>query len=678
MKTTLLFLSVFLSVSLFGQSIIWSDDFDDPSIWTLDNNGQSGIEYGWNINSISDGWYSASGINSTSGGNYAELVNGNPISGTQSANVVYTMTTTNSIDVIGLAGSNQLSLQFEQYGARFNDLQEISISTDGVIFTPIGNNLDQPILSSSGGTAYLNPHVKQINIYPFLTQNNDPIWIRFSWTTNYPNLSDPNVWITYGWYIDDIKLVTNPTDVTLIPDPNFEQALINMGYDDLIDGEVYTYNINSMDSLNVINQNISDLTGIQDFTNLSKLYANQNQLTSLDVTQNIYLKEVLVDYNQITSLSFTQNPDLYIVLCLHNELTNIDVSQNSQLTTLHADENWLSDIDVTQNPLLKSLSLSNNIYTQGLLTSVDVSQNPLLEYLAVNKHQLIGIDLTQNYLLENVLLSSNGITNIDLTQNPLLWNLNLNANQIGSIDLSSNTILTDLALNGNQLTNIDLTQNALLENIGLNDNQIPSLDLTYNPYITTVFADNNPLQLIDVSSLDSLVSLNVAYGELSTLDVSNNIHLMNLRCNNNALNQIDISNNISLNLLDCRYNQLACLDLTNLNLSNFNQCGNYYWGYYLPECFSTVGNLNLNCITVNDTALATDSLTSIDPQTSFSEDCNYPENCDDSTVGITELTNSKNLIQILDLMGRETSFKPNTPLIYVYDDGTTEKAFAIE
>ena len=45
---------------------------------------------------------------------------------------------------------------------------------------------------------------------------------------------------------------------------------------------------------------------------------------------------------------------------------------------------------------------------------------------------------------------------------------------------------------------------------------------------------------------------------------------------------------------------------------------------------------------------------------------------------LTELTSSKNLIQILDLMGRETSFKPNTPLIYVYDDGSVEKVFTIE
>ena len=41
-------------------------------------------------------------------------------------------------------------------------------------------------------------------------------------------------------------------------------------------------------------------------------------------------------------------------------------------------------------------------------------------------------------------------------------------------------------------------------------------------------------------------------------------------------------------------------------------------------------------------------------------------------------SNPKNLIQILDMMGRETSFKPNTPLIYVYDDGTTEKVFSVD
>ena len=192
---------------------IWSDDFSDSTVWTIDNSGESGIDYGWNINDLSEGWWSSAGINSTSGGNYAELVNGDPFAGTQALDVVYTLTTVNPIDVIALGGTNQVTLQFEQYGARFNDLQEISISTDGIIFTPIGNNLDQSVLSASGGSAYSNPDLKQINLGTILTPTNAPIWIRFSWTTNYPgSASNPNVWVTYGWYIDDVKLVTNPTN----------------------------------------------------------------------------------------------------------------------------------------------------------------------------------------------------------------------------------------------------------------------------------------------------------------------------------------------------------------------------------------------------------------------------------------------------------------------------------
>lgn len=194
---------------------IWSDNFDDPNTWSIDNSGQTGIEYGWNINNTSDGWYSANGINSTGGGNYAELVNGDPQAtpGTQALAVTYTLTTANPIDVTALGGTNNVSLSFEQYGARFNDLQEIMISTDGVNFITVGNNLDKPVLSASGGAAYSNPDVKTINLATMLPANPGNVWVRFSWTTNYPSsASNPNVWITYGWYLDNIKLVTNPTN----------------------------------------------------------------------------------------------------------------------------------------------------------------------------------------------------------------------------------------------------------------------------------------------------------------------------------------------------------------------------------------------------------------------------------------------------------------------------------
>ena len=92
-------------------------------------------------------------------------------------------------------------------------------------------------------------------------------------------------------------------------------------------------------------------------------------------------------------------------------------------------------------------------------------------------------------------------------------------------------------------------------------------------------------------------------------------------------------------------------------------------------------NLNLS-IQVDDAAWSSANWTNassnynLDQQNYFSENCNIPSSC--FTLSLTELTTSKNLIQILDMMGRETSFKPNTPLIYVYDDGSTEKVFKME
>ena len=46
---------------------------------------------------------------------------------------------------------------------------------------------------------------------------------------------------------------------------------------------------------------------------------------------------------------------------------------------------------------------------------------------------------------------------------------------------------------------------------------------------------------------------------------------------------------------------------------------------------------------------------------------------------INEITHEeKTLIKIVDQLGRNTSYKPNTALIYVYSDGSTKKVFTIE
>ena len=136
-----------------------------------------------------------------------------------------------------------------------------------------------------------------------------------------------------------------------------------------------------------------------------------------------------------------------------------------------------------------------------------------------------------------------------------------------------------------------------------------------------------------------------------------------LSCSDNQLTSLDVSQNNALGGLSCGANQLICLNIANGN--------NFFFS--IADCY-LANNPNLTCIEVDDAEWSADNWsTYVDSWASFSEDCN-----NDCTSSLTELTSSKNLIQILDMMGRETSFKPNTPLIYVYDDGSIEKVFSVE
>ena len=50
-----------------------------------------------------------------------------------------------------------------------------------------------------------------------------------------------------------------------------------------------------------------------------------------------------------------------------------------------------------------------------------------------------------------------------------------------------------------------------------------------------------------------------------------------------------------------------------------------------------------------------------------------------NTTGILDIANNKNnLVKITDMLGQETPYRKNTPLFYIFDDGTVEKRIIIE
>ena len=87
---------------------------------------------------------------------------------------------------------------------------------------------------------------------------------------------------------------------TYIPDDNFEQELINIGLDDVLDDYVLNENISDIRTLQLEDLDIYDLTGIEGFTSLRSLDLSRNFLTTLDISQNLNLE--LLDCGQINTL----------------------------------------------------------------------------------------------------------------------------------------------------------------------------------------------------------------------------------------------------------------------------------------------------------------------------------------------------------------------------------------
>jgi hypothetical protein len=155
------------------------------------------------------------------------------------------------------------------------------------------------------------------------------------------------------------------------------------------DNSVSTINISSMANLNVSGQNISDLSGIEDFSLLQTLDCSNNSISNL----------VLDNNTQLTSLH-----------CSSNNLANLDVSNNTQLSNLQCEANILTDLTV--NSSIVSLDCFNN-----QLNSLDFSNNPNISFLNCSYNNLVWVDLRNG--------NNQALINPNFTGNPLLSCLNV-------------------------------------------------------------------------------------------------------------------------------------------------------------------------------------------------------------------------------------------------------------
>ena len=147
---------------------------------------------------------------------------------------------------------------------------------------------------------------------------------------------------------------------TAIPDGNFEKALIDLGYDNVIDGQVLSSNFDTITRLSVSNKNISDLTGIEAFSGLTELFCAKNNLTHLNVSNNTALTLLGCFGNQLTNLDLSNNRALTSLTAGSNQISNLDLSNNTALTLLGCSKNKLTNLDLSNNTALTDLSCFEN------------------------------------------------------------------------------------------------------------------------------------------------------------------------------------------------------------------------------------------------------------------------------------------------------------------------------
>jgi Leucine-rich repeat (LRR) protein len=435
----------------------------------------------------------------------------------------------------------------------------------------------------------------------------------------------------------------------LIPDSNFEQALIDLGIDSnpVIDGRVLKSDVENVTSLDVSSKNIADLKGIEAFTALESLDCWSNQLTSLDISNNTALSYLDCWSNQLTSLDLSNNTALSYLDCGDNQLTSLDLSANTALETLWCDGNQLTSLDVS-NTALSYLTCSGN-----QLTSLDVIANTALETLWCDGNQLTSLDLSANTALRSLECYSNQLTslnvangnNINFTTLRAQDNSNLtciqvddaaysNANWVGAgfffdaqtafsedcyVNISDSNfeqILINLGIDSNPVIDGKVLRSEVEGVTSLNVSSRNISDLTGIEAFTALeelYCQFNQLTSLDLSANTALNILSCIENQLTALNVSNNLLLSQIKFNNNQITSLDLSSHSNLVLIDCADNQLNSLNVANGNNENI-------------IIFLARNNPDLTCVQVDDQAYSEANWNfgakQFDPQTSFSEDCN--------------------------------------------------------
>jgi hypothetical protein len=204
-----------------------------------------------------------------------------------------------------------------------------------------------------------------------------------------------------------------------IPDANFKARLIVMGIDTNLDGEIQQSEAAAVGdsfggadyTMTLQNINISDLTGIEAFVNLRKLFCDNNNLTSLNITSLTHLKWLNCEHNLLTSLDMSSFHELETLTCRDNPLTSLNLTGLYSLTSISCAGTNLTDIDLSSTSVANaSIAYSPNLVSLNLKNGVNATSliylGAGLQYICADEGEIAALQAIIPANAPNAVISS--------------------------------------------------------------------------------------------------------------------------------------------------------------------------------------------------------------------------------------------------------------------------------
>lgn len=159
-----------------------------------------------------------------------------------------------------------------------------------------------------------------------------------------------------------------------IPDANFKSYLVGQpAINTNFDAEIQVSEAQAYSAfINCSGLSISDLTGIEAFTALTNLNCSNNQIATLDLTQNTALTTLNCSNNPTTSLTLPNASNLSTLNASSIQITSMDLSAQGGLTS----------VEVQNNSNLSSLNVANG--NNEDFNTFDASNTPSLTCIEVD------------------------------------------------------------------------------------------------------------------------------------------------------------------------------------------------------------------------------------------------------------------------------------------------------